>query len=100
MSHTAELFGIKGLILQALGKPDHIVEECFNKALVLSREQAAKTFELRSARNLAQIWQKQGRAEEARDLLKGVYNWFSEGFDSVDLCETKILLEELNGELS
>ncbi len=98
--HNAELFRIKGLTLQAMDKPDETVEKNLKQALKLSRKQAAKTFELRSARDLARLWQKQGRTEEAYNLLKGVYNWFSEGFDSVDLCEAKILLEELNSELS
>ncbi|MGB5359978.1 MAG: hypothetical protein WBN27_08555, partial [Eudoraea sp.] len=98
--HNAELFRIKGLTLQAMNKPDETVEKILKQALKLSRKQAAKTFELRAARDLARLWQKQGRTEEAYNLLKGVYNWFTEGFDSVDLCEAKILLAELNSELS
>jgi len=95
-SHDAELFRIKGLTLQHMGKPDETVEKNLIQALKLSSKQSAKTFELRAARDLARLWHKQGRTEEAYNLLKGVYNWFSEGFDSVDLCEAKTLLEELN----
>ncbi|MGB5386410.1 MAG: AAA family ATPase [Eudoraea sp.] len=98
--HTAELFRIKGLTLQAMDEPYETVEKILKQALKLSRKQAAKTFELRSSRDLARLWQKQGRTEEAYDLLKGIYNWFTEGFDSIDLCEAKILLAELNSELS
>ena len=93
--HNAELFRIKGLTLQALGKPDNTVEECFIKALALSRKQAAKTFELRSARDLARIWHNQGRTDEAYSLLKEVYDWFTEGFDSIDLKEAREILELL-----
>ena len=32
---------------------------------------------------------------EAHALLSGVYTWFTEGFDTVDLIEAKSLLEEL-----
>ena len=32
---------------------------------------------------------------EARDLLAPVYGWFTEGFDTLDLKEAKVLLEEL-----
>lgn len=96
---TAELIRIKGLILQSLGKPDETVEENLKYALEFARKQSAKTYELRSARDLARLWQKKARTEEAYDLLKGIYNWFSEGFDSVDLCETKLLMDELNSEL-
>ena len=93
--HNAELFRIKGLTLQALGKPDHMVEECFNNALVLSREQAAKTFELRATSALARLWHDQGRTAEAVSLLKEVYDWFTEGFDSIDLKEAREILELL-----
>ena len=37
----------------------------------------------------------QGKRTEARDLLAPVYGWFTEGFDTADLKETKALLEEL-----
>ena len=37
----------------------------------------------------------QGERDEARDLLAPVYGWFTEGFDTRDLKETKTLLDEL-----
>jgi hypothetical protein len=33
---------------------------------------------------------------EARELLALVYGWFMEGFDTRDLKEAKVLLEELS----
>ncbi len=93
--HTAELFRIKGLTLQALGKPDNVIEENFSKALVLSREQSARTFELRAAGDLAKLWQNQGKSDEAYELMKGVYDWFTEGFDSPDLKEAREILDIL-----
>jgi predicted ATPase len=93
--HTAELLRIKGLTLQAIGKPDKFVEENFTQALELSRKQSAKTFELRAASDLAKLWKKQGKTKEAYDLLKCVYDWFTEGFDSVDLVEARELLNAL-----
>ena len=94
--HTAELFRVKGLALQALGEPDTVVENNFKEALELSIKQAAKTYELRAACDLARLWQKQRKTNEAKDLLKGTYDWFTEGFDSVDLQEAKALLSELS----
>ena len=29
-------------------------------------------------------------------MLAGIYNWFSEGFDTADLKDAKALLDELN----
>jgi hypothetical protein len=31
---------------------------------------------------------------EARELLTPVYSWFTEGFDTPDLKETKLLLDQ------
>jgi hypothetical protein len=41
------------------------------------------------------LWQSQGKHKEALELLKPVYNWFTEGFDTKDLIDAKALLEEL-----
>jgi predicted ATPase len=46
--------------------------------------------------SLSRLWQKQGKKEEARQMLAEVYGWFTEGFDTVDLREAKALLEELS----
>ncbi|MGB5609850.1 hypothetical protein, partial [Eudoraea sp.] len=92
---TAELFRIKGLTLQALGKPNNNIEENFRKALELSREQSARIFELRAAGDLAKLWKNQGKTDESYELMKGVYEWFTEGFDSQDLKEARKILETL-----
>jgi class 3 adenylate cyclase/tetratricopeptide (TPR) repeat protein len=92
---TAELLRIKGLTLQALGKPDAVVEENIGLALELSRKQSTKTYELRAAGDLARLWQKQGKTDAAYSLIKGIYDWFKDGFDSVDLKEAREILDEL-----
>jgi len=33
---------------------------------------------------------------EAHKMLSNVYNWFTEGFDTKDLQEAKVLLDELS----
>ncbi|MGH8458725.1 MAG: hypothetical protein ACRESV_05190, partial [Nevskiales bacterium] len=91
----AELHRLKGELLLAeitrhpdplpQGEREKEAEACFNKALEVSRAQGAKSLELRAAMSLARLWQKQGRISEARDLLKPVYDWFTEGFDTPDL---------------
>jgi predicted ATPase len=42
------------------------------------------------------LWQRQGKREEARELVAPIYGWFTEGFDTADLQEAKALLEELS----
>ncbi len=93
--HTAEFYRINGLCLQALVETEEKVEQELNEALQLSRKQSAKTYELRAARNLAELWHNNGRTKEAYDLLDGIYSWFTEGFEFEDLKEAKKLLNEL-----
>jgi hypothetical protein len=38
--------------------------------------------------------------EEARQRLVEIYGWFSEGFDTMDLREAKVLLAALPGKIS
>jgi hypothetical protein len=33
---------------------------------------------------------------EARAMLADIYNWFTEGFDTGDLIDARVLLDELN----
>jgi predicted ATPase len=44
--------------------------------------------------SLSRLWQEQGRRAEAHQLLAEIYSWFTEGFDTADLQEAKVLLEE------
>jgi predicted ATPase len=67
----------------------------FEHALALARERWAKSWELRAAISLARLWRDQGKRQQAHDLLAPVYGWFTEGFDTLDLTEAKILLDEL-----
>ena len=45
--------------------------------------------------SMARLWRDQGKCDAARDLLAPVYNWVTEGFDTLDLKEAKRLLDEL-----
>ena len=45
--------------------------------------------------SVARLWRDQDKREEARNLLAPVYDWFTEGFDTLDLKEAKALLDAL-----
>jgi adenylate cyclase len=45
--------------------------------------------------SLSRLWQRQRRHAAARELLAEVYGWFTEGFDTVSLQETRALFEAL-----
>ena len=70
-------------------------EECFQKAIDISRQQQAKSLELRAVMSLARLWRRQEKKEAARRMLAEIYDWFTEGFDTKDLQEAKTLLKEL-----
>ena len=58
-------------------------------------QQQAKSLDLRAATSLARLWKQQDKRQDAYDLLAPVYGWFTEGFDTADLQEAKLLLEAL-----
>jgi predicted ATPase len=91
----AELCRIEGEVRHQAGAPDFEVEACFIEAIKWASKQQAKSFELRAAISLARLWRDQGRLQDARELLRPIYAWFTEGFDTVDLKEAGALLEEL-----
>ena len=70
-------------------------EAYFQEALTIAQQQDAKSWELRAALSLSELWQTQNRGEDAYNLLKPIYRWFSEGFDTKDLVHAKNLLREL-----
>ncbi len=70
-------------------------EAYFKRALAVARQQQAKSLELRAATSMARLWRDQGKRDEARDLLAPVYGWFTESFDTRDLKDAKVLLDEL-----
>ncbi len=70
-------------------------EDAFKQAVGIAKDQQAKSLELRAAIRLARLWHAQGQTEEACDFLAPVHGWFTEGFDTADLKEAKVLLDEL-----
>jgi class 3 adenylate cyclase/predicted ATPase len=93
----AEVHRIAGEI--ALKMPERNAakaQACFERALTVARAQQARSWELRAAMSMAQLWRDEGKQNEARELLAPVYGWFTEGFDTPDLKEAKALLDELS----
>lgn len=95
--NEAELYRLKGELLLALSAENQSeAEVCFRQAIDIARQQSAKYLELRAVISLSRLLQKQGKKEDARKILAETYGWFTEGFDTCDLKEAKILLEELS----
>ena len=70
-------------------------EECFRRAIDLSRQQDASWFELRATTSFCRLLSEQGRRSEACDLLYPAYTRFTEGFETPDLKEAKGLLDQV-----
>jgi class 3 adenylate cyclase/tetratricopeptide (TPR) repeat protein len=68
----------------------------FRRAHVLAHQQGAKLWELRAATSLSRFWLGQGRGEEGYALLAPIYGMFTEGLDTPDLTEAKMLIDALS----
>jgi len=113
--YEAELYRLKGELLlmqsrrraaaQAAGRGKSVsttessmvaqAEHCFNQSIKMAQQQNAKSLELRAVTSIARLYQNQGKRAEARSLLEHIYVKFTEGFDTRDLREAKVLLDEL-----
>jgi class 3 adenylate cyclase/predicted ATPase len=92
----AEVHRIAGEIALKSSTPDtEKAEKYFDRALAVARQQHAKSWELRAAMSMARLWRDQGKVQQARELLASVYDWFTEGFDTLDLKDARALLDEL-----
>ena len=92
---TPEILRVKAerLIREgAIGGADALLQTAMDTA----QRQGALAWELRTAMTLARLWSEQGRVHEARDMLSGVYDRFTEGFDTVDLKSARQLLKQLS----
>jgi class 3 adenylate cyclase/tetratricopeptide (TPR) repeat protein len=92
--YEAEIRRLRAELLLQQGHPAE-AEAGFWQAIKVARQQGGRPFELRATVSLSRLWQGQGRRDDARSLLAGIYGWFTEGFGTADLREAKALLEEL-----
>jgi predicted ATPase len=94
----AELHRLRGELLLAAEGPSEwgAADACFRQALDVARAQQAKSLELRAVMSLGRLFRQQGRPAEARPLLVQIYGWFTEGRDTPDLREAKLLLDEFS----
>ena len=91
----AEVLRLKGWILMRQGRDDE-AETQLRASIGCARQQHAKSWELRGATTLASLMVRRGQRAAARDLLSPIYGWFSEGADTKDLIEARVLLESLS----
>jgi len=93
--YLPRLFQIRARLMQASGQTDEAVEASLKRSLELAIVQGAKVFELRAAIGLVDLWRRQGKRKEGRLLLRPICDWFTEGRDTPEFKEAKVLLDHL-----
>ena len=92
--YSAELHRLDGELLGTSGAKADTQEACFHQALLVAREQGAKSLELRAAMSLGRLWHSQRKTAQARRLLESVYMSFGKECVTADLEEARALLDE------
>jgi predicted ATPase/DNA-binding winged helix-turn-helix (wHTH) protein len=93
--HVPELLRVKGELmpLSLNGEFMAAAERCFVGAIEEASRQGALFWELRASLSLATLRIREGRREDAQQLLAPVYGQFTEGFETPDLIAARKIVE-------
>jgi predicted ATPase/DNA-binding winged helix-turn-helix (wHTH) protein len=96
-SELPERLRVRAEILLSMSEPNQLeAEDCLTRALSIAHRQSALAWELRAGMTLAQMRARQGRGDEAHQLLSSLYGRFTEGFETSDLKAASQLLKEFD----
>jgi predicted ATPase/class 3 adenylate cyclase len=87
-----ELPLLKGDLLLAVSGPDD-AEPWFQSAFDVAGKVEARMSQLQAAMRLTRLWRAAGKRPDGTDMLRGVYETFTEGLDTLDLVEARALLD-------
>src|SRR5262249_26956278 len=93
--YSSEIYRCRGELLLRQGHaraPE--AENCLRTAVERARRGGRRSLELRAVTSLSRLLQRQGKREDARHMLAEIYSWFTEGFDTADLRDARMLLDE------
>ena len=93
--YEAELHRVRGVILVAEKPNSPDGAKSIDHAIAVARRQNSRFLELRACVSKARLSCVRGLRDDARAILAPVYHSFSEGRNTIDLTEARILLEEL-----
>jgi class 3 adenylate cyclase/predicted ATPase len=91
----ADLHRLRAEALRRLDRRHEGIEQQYRLALRIARQQGAPALELRAATGLASWFGEAARCKEAHDLLRPVYDKFTEGLGTRDLKAARMLLDQL-----
>jgi len=92
--HLVEILRLKGWMLMRQCRWEEAEHE-LRASIEEAGIQKARSWGLRSSTTLAQLLAERGRRQAALEILSPAYHWFTEGFDTRDLEEAHVLLEQL-----
>jgi predicted ATPase/DNA-binding winged helix-turn-helix (wHTH) protein len=94
--HMPEALRVKGRALLSMPQPQvHDAESCFMQSLDWARRQGARSWELRTAVDLAALTVTHGQRGRAQAVLQPIFETFVEGLDTADLKAAAHLLAML-----
>jgi predicted ATPase/class 3 adenylate cyclase len=89
----AEVMRMKARLLAARQAADGEIESLLLESIEVARRQQARCWELRAACDLARLWQRQGREIEAFNVVRSIYDQFTEGLDTPDLLDARAIMD-------
>jgi predicted ATPase/DNA polymerase III delta prime subunit len=89
--YEAEIYRLNGELLCKSNRNSE-AEEFFRRALETSRQQRAKSFELRTAMTMSELGRERAEKQRSTTALVEIYSWFQEGFKTPDLTKALQLL--------
>jgi tetratricopeptide (TPR) repeat protein len=95
LSHRPETLRLRGELQLSQGEME-LREASYREAIELAQTLGAKAWGLRAAMSRARLLRDTGRNVDARTMLSAIYRQFTEGFDTADLKDAKVLLGQLN----
>ena len=92
----SELLRLRGELLSLVPSDSgELAEKAFQEALACAREQKCRLLELRAAVSLGRLWAIRGEPQQAQGLVAPIYAEYTEGFDTADLKDARMFLEEV-----
>ncbi|MRG92326.1 TOMM system kinase/cyclase fusion protein [Polyangium spumosum] len=92
--YKAELLRLKGACLLARdASAERAAEDCFRQAIAVAQLQSARMLELKASTALARLLRQRGDIDAAKEAIRPIYAWFSEGHDTPLLREARELLD-------
>jgi class 3 adenylate cyclase len=84
------------LLLHTSGGNLEMVESCFRSAVEAAEIQGARGWVLRATTSMAGLLAERGERAQARDRLAAIYADFEEGFETTDLHDARVLIDQLS----